>query len=76
MGEQASLEFDMTFGDVLFHKLVQAYPPASEAKKISLTRLKYTHIYFCLKHANSLIDPNGFPWWGVPGSDLSKSINF
>ena len=25
MGEQASLEFDLTFGDVLLHKLVQAY---------------------------------------------------
>ena len=25
MGEQASLEFDFTFGDVLLHKLVQAY---------------------------------------------------
>ena len=24
MGEQASLEFDLTFGDVLLHKLVQA----------------------------------------------------
>ena len=24
MGEQPSLEFDLTFGDVLFHKLVQA----------------------------------------------------
>ena len=24
MGEQASLEFDLTFGDVLHHKLVQA----------------------------------------------------
>ena len=25
MGEQASLGFDLTFGDVLLHKLVQAY---------------------------------------------------
>ena len=25
MGEQASLEFDLTFGDVLLHKIVQAY---------------------------------------------------
>ena len=25
MGEQASLEFDLTFGDVLLPKLVQAY---------------------------------------------------
>ena len=25
MREQASLEFDLTFGDVLLHKLVQAY---------------------------------------------------
>ena len=25
MGEQASLDFDLTFGDVLPHKLVQAY---------------------------------------------------
>ena len=25
MGEQASLEFDLTFSDVLLHKLVQAY---------------------------------------------------
>ena len=25
MGEQTSLEFDLTFSDVLFHKLVQAY---------------------------------------------------
>ena len=25
MGEQASLEFDLDFGDVLLHKLVQAY---------------------------------------------------
>ena len=25
MGEQALLEFDMTFGDVLLHKQVQAY---------------------------------------------------
>ena len=25
MGEQTSLEFDLTFGDVLLHKLVQAY---------------------------------------------------
>ena len=25
MGEQVSLEFDLTFGDVLLHKLVQAY---------------------------------------------------
>ena len=25
MGEQASLEFDLAFGDVLLHKLVQAY---------------------------------------------------
>ena len=25
MGEQASLEFDLTFGDVLLHKLVQEY---------------------------------------------------
>ena len=25
MGEQASLELDLTFGDVLLHKLVQAY---------------------------------------------------
>ena len=25
MGEQASLEFDLSFGDVLLHKLVQAY---------------------------------------------------
>ena len=25
MGEQASLEFDLTFGYVLLHKLVQAY---------------------------------------------------
>ena len=25
MGEQASLEIDLTFGDVLLHKLVQAY---------------------------------------------------
>ena len=24
MGKQASLEFDLTFGDVLLHKLVQA----------------------------------------------------
>ena len=25
LGEQASLKFDLTFGDVLLHKLVQAY---------------------------------------------------
>ena len=25
MGEQASLEFDLTFGDVLLHKLVKNY---------------------------------------------------
>ena len=25
MGEQASLEFDLTFGDVMLYKLVQAY---------------------------------------------------
>ena len=25
MGEQASLEFELTFGDVLLYKLVQAY---------------------------------------------------
>ena len=25
MGEQASLEFDLTFDDVLLHKLIQAY---------------------------------------------------
>ena len=25
IGEQASLELDLTFGDVLLHKLVQAY---------------------------------------------------
>ena len=25
MGEQASLEFDLTFGNVLLHKLIQAY---------------------------------------------------
>ena len=25
MGEQTSLEFNLTFGDVLLHKLVQAY---------------------------------------------------
>ena len=25
MGEQTSLEFDLTFGDVSLHKLVQAY---------------------------------------------------
>ena len=25
MGEQASLGFDLTFGDILLHKLVQAY---------------------------------------------------
>ena len=25
MGEQAAFEFDLTFGDVLHHKLVQTY---------------------------------------------------
>ena len=30
MGEQASLEFDMTFGDVLLHKQVQAYDKKSQ----------------------------------------------
>ena len=25
IGEQSSIEFDLTFGDVLLHKLVQAY---------------------------------------------------
>ena len=25
MGEEASLEFDLTFGDILLHKLVKAY---------------------------------------------------
>ena len=25
MGEQTSVEFDLTFGEVLLHKLVQAY---------------------------------------------------
>ena len=25
MGKQASLELDLTFGDVLLHKLIQAY---------------------------------------------------
>ena len=33
MGERASLEFDLTFGDILIHKLVQAYPPASEVSR-------------------------------------------
>ena len=39
MGEQTSLEFDLTFGNVLLHKLIQAYNFNMLSYYIDLTSL-------------------------------------
>ena len=41
MGEQASLEFDLTFGDVLLHKLVQAYEHSKSNNFFNCKNLKF-----------------------------------
>ena len=41
IGEQASLEFDLTFGDVLLHKLVQAYEHSKSNNFYNCKNLKF-----------------------------------